>query len=828
MKPSVCSVRVLDLPFHIDRPFSYFIPLPIKDISVGDFVAVPFGGANRTSLGVVTHLFAQNEMDNDKLKPIYKVVYREFSLSKAQMDLIQFMCDQTLCSYGDAIKAVLPVSSFSKLTDVYYAAEPSNPPQSALFTFIQKNPGISAKEIEKKLGEGALKELKKLLADGLLRQEIAVTDKNRKYEEIVSLAIDKEEIEKILSGQKKTGSKKRTAIIEHLYDAGSLSYETLKSQHSLTRAQLTGMLDAGLITIRKIDKYRQPYELKQKEEVDITLSAEQQEASRQLCALYDEEKANAALLFGVTGSGKTQVIKSVIDHVLSNGQGVIMLVPEIALTPQMLGTFAGWYGERIAVMHSGLSAGERFDAWRRIKNGKADICLGTRSAIFAPFENLGLIVMDEEQEHTYKSDQNPKYHARDIARFRCAKASALMLLASATPSIESFYKAKNNIYHLVTLRSRFNQGDLPETIMADRRQDAREGNISPIGHVLAEELKTNLARSEQSILFVNRRGYNNFLSCNLCGHVEACPHCSVSLTYHTRGRYSQKQEENIPAARAKNGYLLCHYCGYKAPVPAKCPSCDNTQMQFMGFGTQLAENLLQDTFPSVRITRMDADTTQNKFAYDEITKSFRDGGSDILLGTQMVTKGHDFPDVTLVGVLDADNSLYLDDYRANERTFSLVTQVVGRAGRADKCGRAVIQTYSPDHTVLQLAAKQDYETFYQGEIALRRALVFPPFCDMAVFTFASRFEEEAIKGAKLFTAQLKESLQQEDNKAVQIQAFGPFEAPIYKKQDTYRMRLILKCVANQATRSLFASLLRSFAAAGGKLQVTFDFNPSAL
>ncbi|MCI8590447.1 MAG: primosomal protein N' [Clostridiales bacterium] len=828
MKPSFCSVRILDLPFHIDRPFDYYIPLPIKEIKLGDFVAVPFGGSNRTSLGVVTHLFGQTEMENDKIKPIYKVVYREFALCQAQMDLVQFMCDQTLCSYGDAVKAVLPVSSFSKLTDVYYPTKQLNKPESALFSFIQKNPGVSAKELEKKLGEGVRKELKKLVSDGMLRQEIAVADKNRKYEELVSLSLDREEIEQILSGKKKIGSKKRVAIIEHLYDAGTLSFETLKSSHGLTRSQLTSMSDAGLITICKIDKYRQPYALNQEAESEFTLSPEQQEASDQLCALVDEEKANAALLFGVTGSGKTQVIKSVIDHVLANGQGVIMLVPEIALTPQMVSTFAGWYGDRIAVMHSGLSAGERFDAWRRIKNGKADICLGTRSAIFAPFENLGLIVMDEEQEHTYKSDQNPKYHARDIARFRCAKAGALMLLASATPSIESFYKAKSNIYHLITLRSRFNQNALPETILADMRQDAQEGNTSAIGHILAEEIKNNLSHGEQSILFVNRRGYNNFLSCNLCGHVEVCPHCSVSLTYHTRGRYYQNQEENIPSARAKNGYLLCHYCGYKAPVPAKCASCENTQMQFMGFGTQLAENLLQDTFPSARITRMDADTTQNKFAYDEITKNFRNGTSDILLGTQMVTKGHDFPDVTLVGVLEADSSLYLDDYRANERTFSLVTQVVGRAGRANKSGRAIIQTYSPDHSVLQLAARQDYETFYQGEIALRRALVFPPFCDMAVFTFSSRFEENAIKGAALFTEQLKERLTQETYKAVKIQAFGPFEAPIYKKQDTYRMRLILKCVANQATRSLFASLLRSFEKECGKLQVTFDLNPSTL
>jgi len=448
--------------------------------------------------------------------------------------------------------------------------------------------------------------------------------------------------------------------------------------------------------------------------------------------------------------------------------------------------------------------------------------------VFAPFPNLGLIVMDEEQEHTYKSDQDPKYHARDVARFRCATHGAMMLLASATPSVESFHRAQTGRYTLVRLRERYGEARLPEVVLADLRADSKEGDDSIMGSVLRGELEKNLQAGEQSILFVNRRGYNNFLSCNMCGSVRLCPHCSVSLTYHAKGRYRTLEGESIPAARARNGYLTCHYCGYREAVPASCPECGNKVLQFMGFGTQLAENYLKDNYPEAGVLRMDADTTQNKFSYDEILGSFRDSGAQVLLGTQMVTKGHDFPDVTLVGVLSVDSSLYLDDYRANERAFSLVTQVVGRAGRAEKAGKAVIQTYSPDHAVLRQAASQDYDGFFRDEIALRQALVFPPFCDMVLFSFSANSEEAVIRGSGQFAERMKECLGKEQWAGISLQAFGPFEAPIYKKQDRYYMRLIIKCVANAKTRGLFAHLLRTYSAENKKLNIQIDINPTNL
>ncbi len=824
MDKKICRIRLLDLPFQIDKPFDYYIPKADKDIKKGALVAVPFGGGNTTKIGIVTDLIDDAET-NIKLKPLHRVIYPEFTLTDEMLNLAKFMHGQTLCSFGEAVKAILPVNSFSKLEDAYYITEGELPDEPVL-NLVCKKPGITEKEILKIAGDGARRTLRELCEDGYLRKEIIVKDKNRKYDEFVCLSIDENRIHDIRLGKEKIGSTKRKALIEFLSENGRTPLEQLKDALGVSRTSLTAMQDLGYITIEKTDKFRDPYAFRKGNAAEVILSPEQQKASDALTCFCDSGKPSAALLYGVTGSGKTQVIKSVIDHVIENGKAAIMLVPEIALTPQTLALFSSWYGERIAVIHSGLSAGERFDAWRKIKKGLVDVCIGTRSAVFAPFENLGVIILDEEQEHTYKSDQNPKYHARDIARFRCTANNALMLLASATPSLESYYRAKSGRYNLVELPSRYGSATLPDTLIADMRLDTREGITSPIGTKLRENINANLSSGEQTILFVNRRGYNNYLSCNMCGYVKTCPHCSVSLTYHTYARYKKSEDECPGEAHAKQGYLVCHYCGYKEAVPDKCPECNNAKMQFMGFGTQLVENELRDEFAYAQVTRMDADTTQNKFAYDSIIEDFKIGKSDILLGTQMVTKGHDFPNVTLVGVLSADTSLYLDDYRANEQTFSLVTQVVGRAGRAQKHGRAVIQTYSPDHPVLKYAATQDYEGFYKDEIAMRRALVFPPFCDMVLFVFSSKFEQEVTAASRIFAEKMKELMAKKYGD-IKLQAFGPFEAPIYKKQDLFRMRLIVKCIANGRTRSLFAELLREFAKQS-KTTISIDINPSGL
>ncbi|MBR2850365.1 MAG: primosomal protein N', partial [Clostridia bacterium] len=387
---------------------------------------------------------------------------------------------------------------------------------------------------------------------------------------------------------------------------------------------------------------------------------------------------------------------------------VIVLLPEIALTPQTLEIFCSRYGKRVAIIHSGLSEGERLDTYRRIKSGGADVVIGTRSAVFAPLDNLGMIVIDEEQEHTYKSDMNPKYHAKDIARYRSAHQNSLMLLASATPSFDSYYKAKEGKYALVTLKNRYGGAKLPRVSVVDMRKSAAGGVTSPLGNMLCEKLVETKERGNQSILFINRRGYNNFLSCRSCGEAVSCPTCSVSMTYHTYGGSYDR------------GELRCHWCGRRMPVPTTCPSCQSEHIARMGYGTQRIEQELSELLPTANILRMDTDTTSAKNAYEELLGKFRRREADILLGTQMVTKGHDFPAVTLVGVLLADASLYLDDYRAAERTFAMLTQVIGRAGRAVKEGEAIIQTNNPDNDCIRLACKQDYERFYENEIRLRK------------------------------------------------------------------------------------------------------------
>ena len=505
-----------------------------------------------------------------------------------------------------------------------------------------------------------------------------------------------------------------------------------------------------------------------------------------------------------------------IDHVLEKGRSAIVLLPEISLTPQTLGIFCSRYGERVAIIHSGLSEGERLDTYRRIKSGGADVVIGTRSAIFAPLSNLGLIIIDEEQEHTYKSDKNPKYHAKDVARFRCVKHNALMLLASATPSFESFYKAEQGIYTLVRLNNRYGGAKLPKTTVVDMRKAAQRGVISPLGDLLCEKLVSTKEMGDQSILFINRRGYNNFFSCRSCGKAVTCPTCSVSMTYHTFGSSYDK------------GELRCHWCGRRMPTPTKCPECESEHLARMGYGTQRIEQELGELMPSAKILRMDTDTTNTKNAYEELLGTFRSGDADVLLGTQMVTKGHDFPSVTLVGVLLADTSLYLDDYRAAERTFAMLTQVIGRAGRAKKEGEAIIQTSNPDHECIRLACAQDYDTFYKNEIRLRRQLRFPPFCDIALITLTSSVEKELMKVSTMFAKNFAELVEKEYSD-LPLVVYGPFEAPVYKVENKYRMRMVVKCRLNKRSRAMFSNLLKSFSKATSKdLTLSIDFNPSNL
>ena len=741
-----CEVYILDAPYHIDRPFDYSCSDVVKP---GSIVRVPFGKADNLRLGVVSCL--KEYTVGIKIKPVHSVVCADFSLTEEMLGLCLFLKEYTLCTFGEGVKTVLP-------------------------------PG-------------------------------ALSDKlNIKYDKTCYMLISNEDAQKLLDAKGRQGirSEGQREIIRFLMNIGEASYDLLRSIPGVTLANISALRDKGVIEVRETEAYRNPYSVyaKERDKSEIKLSRAQCAAYEKIEELYLDKEPKAALLYGVTGSGKTKVIMKAIDRAISDGKGVIMLVPEIALTPQTLSIFCKRYGSRVAVIHSSLSQGERMDAWRRIKSGEADLVIGTRSAVFAPVENLGLIVIDEEHEHTYKSESDPKYHAKDVAAYRCGQNKALMLLASATPSVESFYKAKTGKYALIALRERYGGVKLPDAVIVDMREEIRLGNTSSISERLLRELSSVEENGEQAILFLNRRGYNSQINCKNCAEVIKCPRCSISLTYHT----------------SKNGgKMLCHLCGYTEPVPKVCPSCSSTNISFLGYGTQKVEGELGSYVPKMPVMRMDADTTTAKLSYDKMLEDFREGKADILLGTQMVAKGHDFPKVTLVGVILADTSLYVSDFRASERTFSLLTQVIGRAGRAKDCGIAVIQTYSPKNETIRLACEQDYDRFYEGEIAIRRELSYPPFCDMVALTLTSESESNLSLASEELKNILISKLGKEYSDLPAV-VFGPFEAHIYKINDKYRTKTVIKCRVSKKTRAMLKEVLTEFSM-NKKATLAIDINP---
>jgi primosomal protein N' (replication factor Y) len=524
----------------------------------------------------------------------------------------------------------------------------------------------------------------------------------------------------------------------------------------------------------------------------VELNGEQQTAYDALEELLLSGQPAAALLYGVTGSGKTQIYLKLAHRALEQGRSAMVLVPEIALTPQLLRIFTAHFGGQVAVLHSSLRAGERYDEWKRVKTGRARVVLGTRSAVFAPLADLGLIVLDEEQEHSYKSENVPRYHARDVAKFRCAHENALLLLGSATPSMESMYLARQGTYRLFTLKKRYNDQTLPQVCFADMRRELQGGNGTDISALLREELKKNLWREEQSILLLNRRGAAQMLSCGECGQVPTCPRCSVHLTYHSA-----------------NGRLMCHYCGHSEPLPQACPSCGGV-LSFLGTGTQKVQQELQELFPSAEILRMDTDTVSTSNGHEKLLARFVKERIPILVGTQMVAKGLDFENVTLVGILCADLSLYVDDFRAGERTFSLVTQAIGRAGRGAKNGRAVIQTWTPENDVLRCAAAQDYDSFYEQELALRQARGCPPFRDLFFLTVSGPEEHAVLRSCLRLRQALESALTTTDcAQTEKIQLLGPAPAAVTKVNNRYRYRLTVCGKNNRQLRALLAHLIRA-------------------
>ncbi len=744
------KVYILDAPYAIDNVFDYECPEELlPKVTKGVFVKVPFGKANKLRVGIVTSL--QQNSESEKTKPVHSVIADHFSLNEEMLGLCFFMKQYTLCTYGEAVRTVLP--------------------------------------------PGALQELP-----------------NIRYRKIYTLAVPEEEAQEILdaTGRKGIRSEGQRQALSYLIRTETADASLLCELPSVDSTHLAALVKRGLVSLTTEEEYRNPYSqyATAQDKTPIVLSDAQMRAFSEIDGKLTSNKPEAVLLYGVTGSGKTQVMMRSIDRTLELGKTVIMLVPEIALTPQTVQIFCRRYGTRVAVIHSSLSQGERCDAYRRIRDGMVDLVIGTRSAIFAPLKNLGLIIIDEEHEHTYKSESDPKYHARDIASYRVGENNATLLLASATPSIESFYKAKCGKYTLVALRERYGGFSLPEAKIVDMREELRMGNTSPISQTLLDALEDVYEADEQAILFLNRRGFHSQISCKSCGDVITCPRCSVSLTYHSSG---------------DGGVLMCHLCGFRDRTPRVCPSCSGENLSFLGFGTQRVESELIKYVPDLPVMRMDADTTGQKLAYDRMLDDFRAEKARILLGTQMVTKGHDFPRVTLVGVVLADTSLYVSDFRASERTFSLLTQVIGRAGRAKEGGVAVIQTYSPQNEIIRLACLQDYDRFYEGEIAMRKSLTYPPFCDMVALTLTGSDETELLKESNALSLFAKEKMTKEYSDVPMI-AFGPFEAQVYKLNEKYRMRMVVKCRLNARSRAFFHELLLEYSKHRG-VTLAIDLNP---
>ncbi len=840
MSELFAAVHILDVPYHADRPYDYYVPAEFRDgITPGTLVTVSYGAGNRKVPAVVTELKPNSAFEN--VKPIHSLSENGAILSEELLSLALFLKEHTLCSLGDAVRALLPSAAISKTAE-YYSAVQLEESEAKLrklgekaafvYAFVAARPRVSAARLRAEFGAECGDLLSALTKQGLLTRETEIREsRTKRFRRFYRLADPLMREDGFSAALKSLRSQAQASLLRTLSKNGEMLAPDLMAATGTSSAQISSVLKKGYILERLEDDFRTPFADKvlPKDVGESPLSEEQAAAVNTLSELYGSGEPKAALLHGITGSGKTRVILSMIDRVRKDGRGVIILVPEIALTPQMVGIFLARYGDRVAVIHSSLSAGERYDAFCRIRDGLADVVIGTRSAVFAPLANLGMIVIDEEQEHTYKSDTNPKYLAHDVASFRCGKHKALMLLASATPSVVSYYKAKRGTYTLVEMTHRYGPATLPHVLLTDMRGEPGGGTLSPLGSVLSEHLAETQAKGQQSILFLNRRGYNSFISCRTCGEALKCPNCSVSLTYHVfRTLPDGETPEERLKARAESGLLTCHYCGYRARVPEKCPSCQSSHFHFRGYGTQMVESEIQKTSPSSRVLRMDMDTTQTKSSHESILGAFRNGDADVLLGTQMVTKGHDFPNVTLVGVINADASLYLDDYRASERTFAMLTQVIGRAGRADKSGTAIVQTFNPANDVLTLAANQDYPEFYRREIRLRESLLFPPFCDLAVITLASR-DEALLANA---TVRLREWVAEAASGSfanLKMIVFGPFESPVYKIQGVCRNRMVIKCRLNRRARQFIAGILTEFGKGFGKrLTVSADLNPNTL
>ncbi|MCZ0756071.1 primosomal protein N' [Anoxybacillus sp. J5B_2022] len=794
---------IVDVPSRqTDRPFDYEIPAKWEEVlQVGMRVAVPFG--TRQLQGFVVDIKTHSEVKT--LKPIEAILDVAPVLNEELLRLGQYLTETTLCFAISAYQAMLPAAMKAKyekeirLMDETYRKQ-LHPSVQQLFA---NKTAVLWKEIEH---TNVLSRLQKDIQNGYLEVVYHVKEKGtKKMVKYIACALPKERQNEALESLPANAVKQKQLLALLFSAENGLPLKEALEQSGASHAAVKALIEKRMIREYEIETYRDPYEQRRfAKTAPLSLSDEQQQA---LNAIVESVRANehhVFLLYGVTGSGKTEVYMQAIEEVLKRGKEAIVLVPEISLTPQMVERFKGRFGSQVAVLHSGLSIGEKYDEWRKIHRKEVKLVVGARSAIFAPFENLGMIIIDEEHEASYKQEETPRYHARDVAIYRARFHQCPVVLGSATPSLESFARAKKGVYRLLTLKKRMNENGLPAVNIVDMREELRSGNRSMFSRTLFEKLQDRLHKGEQAVLFLNRRGYSTFVMCRDCGYVIRCPHCDISLTYH---RVQQR--------------LKCHYCGYEEPVAHRCPSCESEHIRFFGTGTQKVEEELTKLLPQARVIRMDVDTTSRKGAHERLLSAFGEGKADILLGTQMIAKGLDFPKVTLVGVLTADTMLHLPDFRACEKTFQLLTQVSGRAGRHELPGEVVIQTYTPEHYSIELAARHDYETFYQKEMLARKRHGYPPFYYLTLITVSHQELTKAVAVTEKIAAYLRGQLSKE---AVIL---GPVASPIARLHDRYRYQCMIKYKREANFTEVLKTVIDRYQQdiAQGELQLTIDTNP---
>ena len=796
----IAKVAVSAANFAIDKPYSYNIPDTMQ-VKPGMRVIVPFGRSNRTAEGVVL----ATEPDNDQtLKSITKCLDKEPVLNEKMLRLAAFLRERYFCTFFDAVRVMLPAGLWFQTKDTYCLTDERTWQTQEL---RQKDAQKLLQMLDDCGGSADGAQLRETLSDEeafekavayLIRKKwiSAQRDYRRrtsdKTELIATLCASAEEAMAYASRCPKSALMQR-AVLEMMCAVGSASVKDICYYTGAKPATVKRLAEMGFLELseRTLLRCRQivPAQL----DGELVLNEEQSAAFTGIVNQMQEQKPGAALLYGVTGSGKTAVYIQLIRHTLEKNKQAMLLVPEIALTPQLLGLLAAYFGQQVAVLHSSLPATERYDQWKRVRSGEAKVVVGTRSAIFAPCCDLGLIILDEEQEHSYKSENAPRYDAKEVALWRGVKENVLVLFGSATPSIETMYQAKSGLYKLYTLSKRYNGKALPQVQIVDMREEVKMGNDLSLSNALQNAIRDTSDMGKQSILFLNRRGNSRALVCVECRKAPQCPRCSSNLTYHSA-----------------NGRLMCHYCGYSQSVPNRCPECGGP-LKRVGTGTQKVQQELQTYFPDLQVDRMDTDTISAANPHEKVLEHFEKENVPVLVGTQMVAKGLNLPNVTLVGVLDADLGLYTGTYRAAETTFNMLTQVVGRAGRGEVAGQAMIQTMIPDHAVITLAASQNYEGFYAQEIALRRLQKCPPFGDLAEVIFTGQDEARVLHASSKFRESLNECLKLREYQDQQCTVLGPAPCPVPKINYNFRYRLSLKCVMTKPLRLLLAHLLRQCA-----------------